>query len=146
MKPFLRPAEQGDIPALAKLEAAAVPFPWRESLYRDSLSAHCCRVLEAGGEPVGCLVYQRVADTAELLNIVVHPRWQGRGLGRLLLEHFIHENREHCRYLILEVRTGNERAIQLYRRLGFRETGRRKDYYPASEGREDALLYGYEYA
>jgi len=41
----------------------------------------------------------------------------------------------------LEVRESNERARALYLREGFAEAGRRRDYYPAPQGRrEDALL------
>lgn len=52
---------------------------------------------------------------------------------------------ERCRarqagLLWLEVRPSNERALALYRREGFVEVGRRKAYYPAPEGREDALV------
>ena len=42
--------------------------------------------------------------------------------------------------LWLEVRPSNERACALYIREGFVEVGRRKGYYPAPDGREDALV------
>jgi ribosomal-protein-alanine N-acetyltransferase len=43
--------------------------------------------------------------------------------------------------LWLEVRPSNGRALRLYRRLGFREVGRRRAYYPAPGGaREDAIV------
>ena len=43
--------------------------------------------------------------------------------------------------LLLEVRAGNAAAIGLYRKYGFIETGRRKNYYPLPEGGyEDAIL------
>jgi [ribosomal protein S18]-alanine N-acetyltransferase len=41
---------------------------------------------------------------------------------------------------LLEVRVGNLGAIALYSSLGFGVDGRRRDYYPAANGREDALL------
>ncbi|MGH8513826.1 MAG: ribosomal protein S18-alanine N-acetyltransferase, partial [Gammaproteobacteria bacterium] len=41
--------------------------------------------------------------------------------------------------MFLEVRPSNRRAQQLYARAGFKEIGLRPDYYPAHEGREDAL-------
>jgi ribosomal-protein-alanine N-acetyltransferase len=44
--------------------------------------------------------------------------------------------------VFLEVRLGNEKAIALYRRLGFREAGRRKSYYHDGE---DAWLMQYRY-
>jgi len=42
--------------------------------------------------------------------------------------------------LLLEVRPSNHTAIQLYHSVGFNEIGVRKDYYPAHNGREDALI------
>ncbi len=144
MTPELRPAREEEASALAALEAAATPFPWSEALYRDSLAAHRCLVLDTQHELAGLLVYQRVADTAELLNIAVHPRWQGRGLGKRLMEHFIADNRQRCESLMLEVRAGNESAIRLYRRMGFCRAGLRKNYYTRGESREDALLYRYD--
>jgi ribosomal-protein-alanine N-acetyltransferase len=38
------------------------------------------------------------------------------------------------------VRDGNQRAQALYRRRGYRAVGRRRGYYPAAGGREDAIL------
>ena len=40
----------------------------------------------------------------------------------------------------LEVRRSNRAAIHLYQSEGFCETGLRRGYYPASQGREDAIL------
>ena len=48
--------------------------------------------------------------------------------------------------MLLEVRAGNASAIGLYEGLGFRQIGRRRDYYPAKRGREDALIYDKELA
>ena len=42
--------------------------------------------------------------------------------------------------LWLEVRPSNQRAKALYVREGFETVGVRKNYYPAPEGREDALV------
>ncbi|MCG6885630.1 MAG: ribosomal-protein-alanine N-acetyltransferase, partial [Proteobacteria bacterium] len=42
--------------------------------------------------------------------------------------------------ILLEVRPSNTAAIQLYRDMQFNEVGIRPDYYPAVDGREDALI------
>ena len=44
------------------------------------------------------------------------------------------------RECFLEVRASNQSAYRLYERFGFNEVGRRRDYYPAVGGREDALV------
>ena len=43
--------------------------------------------------------------------------------------------------MLLEVRPSNTAAINCYNAAGFNEIGSRKDYYPAADGREDALLF-----
>ena len=43
--------------------------------------------------------------------------------------------------MLLEVRPSNISAINLYSNLGFNEIARRKDYYPAKKGREDAIVF-----
>lgn len=120
---------------------------WTPENYRSSLRAgYWSRVLcEAGGEPGGRVVAVCVAmdgvDEVHLLNIAVARAWQGRGLAVELLQALY----EHCRQqraeaLWLEVRPSNTRARALYQREGFVDIGVRKHYYPAEEGREDALV------
>ena len=51
-----------------------------------------------------------------------------------------------ARRLLLEVRPSNARAVALYRNFGFQQIGVRKGYYPATEGREDGLVFQKELA
>jgi ribosomal-protein-alanine N-acetyltransferase len=50
--------------------------------------------------------------------------------------------RINMRRMVLEVRASNAAAIALYRSAGFEQIGLRRGYYPAANGREDALLMG----
>ena len=62
-------------------------------------------------------------------------------LGRRLLDHLASTAREAgATQLFLEVRPSNAAALALYARAGFETIGRRKGYYPAAGGREDALV------
>ena len=80
-------------------------------------------------------------DEAHLLNISVDKRRQGMGFGGRLLRHAMSVARTlGARSLLLEVRPSNERALELYRHFGFVRIGLRKGYYPAHEGREDAMV------
>ena len=45
--------------------------------------------------------------------------------------------------LWLEVRESNHNAYQLYLAAGFNEVDRRIGYYPAENGREDAIMMCY---
>ena len=70
---------------------------------------------------------------------------QGRGHGRHLVQRLIDLARWHrAERLFLEVRPSNPVAQVLYESLGFNEIGRRPRYYPAKNGREDAIVMAME--
>ncbi|CAM3094667.1 ribosomal-protein-alanine N-acetyltransferase [Mycobacterium intermedium] len=66
----------------------------------------------------------------EVHTIGVDPAYQGRGIGRRLLEELLHF--ADGGVVFLEVRTDNEAAIGLYRSMGFEQIGLRKRYYRVS--------------
>lgn len=138
----IRPMKLQDMPAVLRMEQQGHPFPWSEQIFRDCMRAgYACRVLQQGEDIVAYGVMSSGAGETHILNLCVDPLWQGRGIGRRLLEYFIAQAREGSNEaMFLEVRVSNERARQLYLRLGFNEVGLRKNYYPASAGREDALI------
>jgi len=84
-----------------------------------------------------------VLDEAHLLNLSIARTYQKQGLGRLLLEHMIAiARRQNAANMFLEVRPSNISAIALYENIGFNEMAIRRGYYPAHNGREDAVLMG----
>ena len=89
---------------------------------------------------VGFSLVRTVIDESELLLIAVLPSDQGRGVGSLLLDHFVGRARKDgVRRVHLEVRDGNP-AIGMYRAAGFSPVGRRRNYYQATNGkRYDAI-------
>lgn len=92
------------------------------------------------GSPLGFALSRVVAGEAELLLLAVRNAAQRRGVGALLIERFIADSTARgADRLHLEVRDGNH-AITLYKRYGFAEVGRRRNYYSGSAGeRFDAL-------
>jgi ribosomal-protein-alanine N-acetyltransferase len=96
-------------------------------------------VCEDGTGVFGCLLLSCLSPEGEVLSIGVLPRARRRGAGRLLLEKGMEmlKSRGAC-VLYLDVRVSNTPARALYSALGFREVGRRRDFYVAP--REDALL------
>lgn len=132
---------EADLDAVLKIEYAAFSHPWTRGIFADGLKSYDCWLMFEGSQQVGHGVIQIILDEAHLLNITVKPESQGRGLGLRLLEHLMtRANELGARECFLEVRASNQPAYRLYERYGFNEIGRRRDYYPAVGGREDALV------
>ena len=138
----LRSMTSVDLPTVMAIETASQPTPWSEGNFRDCLrDGYRCRVAVVDGEPVGFMILSSVLDETHLLNVAVDPARQRRGLALWMLEDALAQARAaSMSVMYLEVRAGNEGAQCLYRRLGFIENGRRKGYYRAGAGREDAVL------
>lgn len=131
-----------DVSLVAKMEQRAYAFPWTAGIFCDCLNAgYQCWVAESTGGLLGYSVLSIGADEAHLLNLCVDPAMQGRGLGRRFLGRVLDLARW---YLVdrvfLEVRPSNLAAIALYASEGFERIGQRPGYYPAREGREDAVV------
>lgn len=136
-----RPMTEADLDAVLKIEYAAFSHPWTRGIFADGLKSYDCWLMFEGSQQVGHGVIQIILDEAHLLNITVKPESQGRGLGLRLLEHLMaRANALGARECFLEVRESNQSAYRLYERFGFNEIGRRRGYYPAVGGREDALV------
>jgi ribosomal-protein-alanine N-acetyltransferase len=83
---------------------------------------------------IGFALGRIVRDEAELLLLAVHRSSQGKGVGQLLLDRFgAVAASKGAEQLHLEVREGNH-AVRLYSRNGYREVGRRRNYYNGRDG------------
>lgn len=140
MKHEIRAMTEADLPLVLDIEQVCYPDPWSESHFRQELDqshAHidlCC----VDGELAGYLCYWLIAGEMEILNVATAPVFQRRGVARLLMNHaFSICRKQGLDKAYLEVRVGNQAAIELYRSFGFVDGGLRKRYY--SDG-EDALL------
>jgi ribosomal-protein-alanine N-acetyltransferase len=143
----LRPMVVGDVDDVYALECSVFPHPWSRANFVDSLaSGYDAWVLrEPGGALAGYFLLMYALDEAHLLDVAVAAARHGTGLGRCLLDRIAARARARdMASILLEVRPSNERALQVYRRYGYAEIGRRKGYYPAHEGRrEDAIVMRY---
>jgi len=138
-----------DLRQVVQIERAATAFPWSLKNFQDCLKAgHQAWVFcNSDKEIIGFTIVQKVVDETHLLNICVRQQEQGQGLGRLILNAVIAYAKQISSVLIvLEVRRSNGRAQSLYSDAGFNEMSVRKDYYPAQQGREDAVLMGMDLA
>lgn len=140
--PQLRSMSREDLVQVATIEQSAYEFSWTPGIFRDCLRAgHACWVLVQDGEVMGYGVLSTGAGEAHVLNVCVAPRYQGQGYGRRILKRLLDTARWHgTEQVFLEVRPSNVAAQTLYERTGFNEVGRRPRYYPARNGREDAIV------
>jgi ribosomal-protein-alanine N-acetyltransferase len=144
----LRSMQEADLADVLEVERRGYSSPWSEGIFRDCLRVrYCCLVAEHAGERqlIAHGVMSVAAGECHVLNLCVHPDFQGRGIGRLMLRRLLAlGRRQDADTAFLEVRASNRAAIALYRREGFDEIGVRSGYYPAVGGgpdeRENALM------
>ena len=144
---FFRALQEPDLDSVMKIEKRAYPFPWTRGMFRDCLRAgYLCHVLEVSGQIIGYAVASVAVGEAHLLNISIAPEQQAKGHGKALLTAvFTACQQLGAQRMFLEVRVSNSNAIALYRQLGFNEIDQRLNYYPAIDGREDALVMAREF-
>lgn len=137
-----RPMQAADLDRVFAIERLAYPHPWTRGNFSDCLAAgYSCWVAERAGEVVAYSIVMFGAGEGHVLNCCVHPRHQNQGIGRRLMQRILAQGRGYgVEAIYLEVRPSNRAALSLYQDLGFETIALRRDYYPASEGREDALV------
>lgn len=144
VKPVIqvRAMRSEDLSRVGELENASYDFPWSQGVFADCLRAgHPCWVLCVDALVAGYGILSTGADEAHILNICIAPDYRGQGLGRHLLRRLLDIARWNgAERVFLEVRPSNPLAKSLYESLGFKEIGRRPRYYPAKNGREDAIV------
>lgn len=139
------PMRAGDLDAVLEIERRSHKSPWARQVFIEELArewAHLVVLKErraSAAATIGFCNFWLVRDEVHILNVAVHPDERRRGHASRLLEWVLDFAHRHaCRYLTLEVRRGNQGAIKLYRRFGFRPVGIRPNYYV--EDGEDAIV------
>ncbi len=143
----LRALTAEELPVLQQLDMTCFEGePFAASWWQKALSGQGASAWLAweANELLGYCLFSQVLDEAELLRIAVAPAARQRGLGAALLHHAETALKAAgVAQLFLEVRLSNRPAQQLYLSAGWQQSGRRKDYYPLADGREDALLFSH---
>jgi ribosomal-protein-alanine N-acetyltransferase len=167
IKVRLRPMRLSDIPQVTAIDRLCFPTPWPAHSYRYELTQSRTSSLFALTSPeaaqpsngiglsslvnrlrfgfsgvehiVGYSGFWFITDEVHISTIAVHPDWQGRHLGELLLFAMLRQAvRKGAQITTLEVRVSNTLAQNLYRKYGFEIVTRRKGYY--RDNREDAWM------
>ena len=138
----IRTMNYPDLKQLIVVEKKAYLYPWTLGIFRDCLrTGYNSWVMTLDRKIIGYGIVMLSAGEADILNLCIDPAYQGKGLGRYLLHHLIKKSKQtDVDMVLLEVRRSNTNAQQLYLSEGFHELGVRKAYYPAENGREDAII------
>lgn len=144
--PRLRPMGADDLARVIDIELSAYDFPWTIGIFNDCLRyGYTCMIFESDQDLLGYGILSLGAGECHLLNICIAPAFQGLGFGTQLIEGLLDVARTQlARMAFLEVRASNKAAYRVYTKMGFNELGLRKNYYPAHNGHEDAIILARE--
>jgi ribosomal-protein-alanine N-acetyltransferase len=138
----VRQATRADLLEVFRIEQAVFPQPWAYRTFEGFLGQQGFLVGDAHERVVGYIVADTIPNHGRPLghikDLAVHPDRQGQGIGAALLERALEIlNRANTSRVKLEVRAGNDVAIQLYRSFGFTHHHTVPRYYNSGE---DALV------
>lgn len=143
----LQPLEVGDSPTLAAIHQEDFVRPWSDDefaalLIQETVFGYVVREAGRGSSaPVGFVLARLAAGEGEILTVAVDRAHRRQGLGWRLMDSVLRElHGQRAEALFLEVDETNAAAISLYRRLGFREVGKRPAYYQSAEGSRTGAL------
>lgn len=131
----IRSMTSADVPAVDALEHQLFPVDaWPRQMFHDELAQsqtrHYLVAEDALGMVVGYAGLMVIEPVGDIQTLAVTPEREGQGIGSQLLNRLLDEARARAAAdVLLEVRSDNPRAQQLYRRFGFEQISLRKRYY-----------------
>ncbi len=128
-----------DLNPVLEIEHLSFATPWSRTGFEMELAKPFGIPLVAEIEKriAGYVIAWLVLDELHIANVAIHPDFQRQGLGEHLIR-TVMKCDPRIRWVGLEVRRNNVAARSMYQKLGFEETGIRKNYYE-QEG-EDAIV------
>jgi len=144
--PSFRRMDVGDIDTVMIVEKQVYQYPWTEGIFNDCIRVgYECWLAMMKDDVIAHAVISVAAGESHILNISIDPDHQNKGIGKQFIEFLVDiAKSKQASVIMLEVRPSNVRAISCYNAVGFNEIGCRKNYYPAADGKEDALLFARE--
>jgi ribosomal-protein-alanine N-acetyltransferase len=129
-----------DVESLVGIERLNTEHPWPAAHFSSSVANNntlsCGLIVEQ--KLIGYALTLVALESADLLNIGIHPNYKRQGFGESLLTHLLIQLKEATvSSLILEVRAENHIAINFYQKQGFEGVGIREKYY---SNQEDAKI------
>lgn len=136
------PMRLRDLGDIMKIEKLSFTTPWSKQAFLSELLDNdraYYLVAKVNERAVGYIGIWLIAGEGHVTNVAVHPDYRGRGIGNQLMTAIERLAGERgVNRLTLEVRVSNERAQNLYRKLGYLPAGIRRRYYRDND--EDALI------
>lgn len=146
MSYMIRKMTLDDLEQVAAIDQVSFSLPWPERSFHFELTdnpASRCWVADLDGRVVGMMVAWLIVDEIHIATFAAHPDFRKQGVGKNLLLHTLKSAKEEGAITsFLEVRESNDAALEMYRKFGFVESGRREGYYKDND--EDAILMSLE--
>ncbi len=136
---------ESHIEKLAVIEKECFSTPWSENALREELDNTHARFLAAvcDGEVAGYIGAHNILGEVYITNVAVAEKHRRKGIGEMLINNLVELCKsENAEFITLEVRESNSAAINLYKKMNFKEVGKRKNFY--ENPREDAILMTYK--
>lgn len=124
-----------DIPAVAQIEKECFSQPWSEQGFLDGMKDAIFFVAE-DPQIAGYIGMYRMPPEGEITNVAVTRKMRKKAVEESFFLGCSNGEKHVIDRIVLEVRSGNEPAIHLYRTCGFEKIGVRKNFYQFP--REDA--------
>lgn len=137
----IRRMTEEDLEEVCKIEKDTFSEPWTREDFDHSIKNTNNRylVVEEQGCIAGYCGYWGVVGEGYIYNVAVRKDFRRRQIGLSMLRELIQQAfKMGISSLTLEVRFSNHAAIELYERLGFVNSGVRRDFY--SKPKEDAVI------
>jgi ribosomal-protein-alanine N-acetyltransferase len=142
MSVILRKMTLDDLEQVVAIDQISFSLPWPERSFKFELTdnpASRCWVAESDGRIAAMLVAWFIVDEIHIATIATHPDFRKQGIAESLLSLALQSAKDEGAVTsFLEVRESNDAALDLYRKFGFVEDGRRSGYYKDND--EDAIL------
>lgn len=124
---LIRRARPEDCDAVAAVDWAAFDTPWRHSpgmVAAAMAQASYVTVALVDGTIVGHQFTTEGRSGAHMARLAVHPHWQGKHIGRALVDHMLrHYAESGVSPVGVNTQSNNAASLALYRALGFKLTG-----------------------
>lgn len=137
---IVRELDSKDLDEIILIENEIYKDRWNKSAYLNDLENELAYnyVLEIDGIIVGYYGFWILFDNIDITKVSIRKEFQGMGLSNILLDDFFNRIKNlDILTVTLEVRVSNEKAINLYKKYGFKIISKRDKYYP---DKEDAYI------